>query len=357
MKGVFGLLFTGFFFNLAFGASVDTLRVGYTITPPFVYENDRGNPDGLNYHIWREISQKMGYHSEFVRLSYEEVLQSLENGSIDLTISPLSLTAARDNHFQFTTPYYASHGAVAVPAPSAWESLGSAFRSIINSNLLKGFFILLGIIFVFGVLGWYFEWRHNPSFRKGFPGLWDGIWWSAVTLTTVGYGDKTPQTFWGKIAALLLMFGGLIFVSGLTAGIASSIAVKELSADLSTLNHFKSVKVGTVSNTQIHNYLKTHFFKDVQAYSGIEEGLMALAQGDIKGFMFDEEILRSEIELMSLSEDLQILPLKYDSKFYGFGVAPGRDSLNHLISRAILEIRDDNDWQMVLHEYGLSDFN
>lgn len=97
-----------------------------------------------------------------------------------------------------------------------------------NSNFLKVILILILIIFTFGVLGWYFEWKHNTEhFRKGVAGIWDGVWWSAVTLTTVGYGDKAPKTVWGKIAAQLLMFGGLLFVSGVTAGIAPNVAVKK----------------------------------------------------------------------------------------------------------------------------------
>ncbi len=359
MKMAIWILLAGLFFNPSYGAvPTDTLLVGYTLAPPFIYEDDKGDLDGLNYRIWEEISKREGYTSRFVRLSYEQTLTSLESGSIDISITPLSLTAARGAKFQFTTPYYASHGAVAVIAPSAWRKFSDTFWGLLNSNFLKGFFILLAIIFVFGVLGWYFEWKNNSDhFREGIPGIWDGIWWSAVTLTTVGYGDKTPKTFLGKMAALLLMFGGLLFVSGITAGIASNIAVNELSNDISTLNQFKSVKIGTLSNSQIHDYLKIHFFKDVQAYPGIEEGLRALSSGDIRAFMYDEEILRSEIALMSLSEEIQILPLKFDSKFYGFGISQGHDSLKLRISEQILEIRDDNDWQMVLHEYGLSDFN
>ena len=37
----------------------------------------------------------------------------------------------------------------------------------------------------------------------------DALWWGVVTLTTVGYGDVTPQTPEGRLAAMALMLLGI----------------------------------------------------------------------------------------------------------------------------------------------------
>jgi voltage-gated potassium channel len=57
---------------------------------------------------------------------------------------------------------------------------------------------------------------------EDFPTIWDGIWWSVVTVTTVGYGDVYPRTVDGRIIAMIVMFVGIGFLSVLTATIASS---------------------------------------------------------------------------------------------------------------------------------------
>lgn len=54
------------------------------------------------------------------------------------------------------------------------------------------------------------------------PEFSDGLWWSLVTLSTVGYGDIVPQTTFGKgLASILIMLG--IGVFGYAAGFMSSV--------------------------------------------------------------------------------------------------------------------------------------
>lgn len=49
----------------------------------------------------------------------------------------------------------------------------------------------------------------------------NGIWWSFVTATTVGYGDAYPVTITGKFLAVFLMITGIGFVGSLTSTITS----------------------------------------------------------------------------------------------------------------------------------------
>ena len=49
----------------------------------------------------------------------------------------------------------------------------------------------------------------------------DALWWSFVTITTVGYGDMVPVTLVGRAVAVVLMLGGIAFFSGMTANLAS----------------------------------------------------------------------------------------------------------------------------------------
>lgn len=49
---------------------------------------------------------------------------------------------------------------------------------------------------------------------------WDGVWWALTTVTTVGYGDLSPQTDAGRIIAIVVMLVGIGFIAILTAAAA-----------------------------------------------------------------------------------------------------------------------------------------
>ena len=49
----------------------------------------------------------------------------------------------------------------------------------------------------------------------------DALWWSIVTLTTVGYGDAFPVTAGGRITAILVMFMGVGIIGALASILAS----------------------------------------------------------------------------------------------------------------------------------------
>ena len=55
----------------------------------------------------------------------------------------------------------------------------------------------------------------------------DALWWSVVTVTTVGYGDMSPVTVAGRAIAVVLMLGGIGLFGGLTANLASAIVRSE----------------------------------------------------------------------------------------------------------------------------------
>ena len=49
----------------------------------------------------------------------------------------------------------------------------------------------------------------------------DALWWSALTATTVGYGDRVPITAEGRFIAVGLMIGGIALLGTVTASIAA----------------------------------------------------------------------------------------------------------------------------------------
>jgi voltage-gated potassium channel len=80
------------------------------------------------------------------------------------------------------------------------------------------FFVLI-LAFLLGSLMYLVEYHHNESFSS----IPQSIYWSIVTLTTVGYGDITPVSTLGKILASFIMILGYSIIAVPTGIIGGSI--------------------------------------------------------------------------------------------------------------------------------------
>ena len=52
---------------------------------------------------------------------------------------------------------------------------------------------------------------------RAFDSLGDALWWSAATVTTIGYGDVVPTTTGGRVVGVFVMMFGVAAVSVITA--------------------------------------------------------------------------------------------------------------------------------------------
>ncbi len=87
------------------------------------------------------------------------------------------------------------------------------FAHRLRKDRLDSVIAALAIILIGGVVGiTYFE----PTIS-----LLDSVWWTIVTVTTVGYGDITPATLGGRVVGVVLMFFGIGFLATFTATVAS----------------------------------------------------------------------------------------------------------------------------------------
>jgi voltage-gated potassium channel len=83
------------------------------------------------------------------------------------------------------------------------------------------FMIITLMLIYFAAVGiYYFE---NQAQPEHFSSIFDSLWWSIVTLTTVGYGDVYPITIGGRIFTFFILLIGLGIVAIPTGIISSSL--------------------------------------------------------------------------------------------------------------------------------------
>jgi len=103
-------------------------------------------------------------------------------------------------------------------------SVNSFWRSVVNArHQLILFYSFIGIVMVIaGALMYGIE---GPE--SGFKTLGTAVYWAVVTVTTVGYGDITPQTAAGRLVASLLILIGYSVIA-IPTGILTAQMTNEL---------------------------------------------------------------------------------------------------------------------------------
>jgi voltage-gated potassium channel len=61
-----------------------------------------------------------------------------------------------------------------------------------------------------------------------FQNIGDSLWWTIVTMTTVGYGDIAPTSISGRVLAIFIMLSGIILVAMVTGTISSIFTTKRI---------------------------------------------------------------------------------------------------------------------------------
>lgn len=325
----------------------EKLIIGITTAPPFVMQKN-GNYEGLSISSWNLVNEKLGADFKFKPYpDLNSLLQAVERKEIDLSINPITVTDIRMNRMDFSQPYFISHTAVARRSGSMmWTYLSN----LLSWNFISAILILVGVIFIFGFLVWLFERRSNTEeFGQGPKGILQGFWWSAVTMTTVGYGDKSPRTFGGRFIGLIWMFLAIIMISSLTAGIASSLTVQNIHDEINSIKDLDRFEVASVESSSAHELLEQYNI-DSKNVVNAEEGLNLLLKEETNLFVYDQPIIAHIIEQKGLQDDLEILsnPLKKDYYSYTF---PKGSKLLKKIDPILMSTLKSIEWNTLIEDY------
>ena len=137
------------------------LRVAVRHAPPFVYE--ARNPltgvvelEGIGIDYWEEVASRLQVPYQYVCMSLSETLMALTDRSIDIAVSPLTITREREKIFDFSHQYFNS-GLVFASSPAesnfdfeqAFNTLSNAFAS---SNMMYLFMVFASLLCILVLL-------------------------------------------------------------------------------------------------------------------------------------------------------------------------------------------------------------
>jgi polar amino acid transport system substrate-binding protein len=354
------ILFFVFLASLASAAGAQTngsapaakppLSIATKPTPPFAMKTKDGAWTGLAVELMREVASTLGRPIAWREVdTVGALLEQASTGQVDASIAAITITAAREKSVDFSHSYYETGLAIAVPRTRG-ASFWSGLQALTSPAFLGTVALLTGLLLAAGALVWLIERRRNPQHFERHPvkGIGSGFWWAAVTMTTVGYGDKAPVTPLGRFVAVIWMFAALILTAVFTAQLTSALTLQRLSGPVASARDLPDNRIGIVADTASRDYFDARSITSIP-FPSVAAGLSALEAGLIDAFVHDEPILRYDL-LRNYPGRFELLPEVIDPQLYGIALPP-RSPLREPLNQALLDLLASPRWSAIEKTY------
>lgn len=321
----------------------EPLRVVTKSIEPFVFvEGD--NVIGFSIDLWEEVASEMGVDYEYLIVdTVEEQLQAVERGRADLAIAAITITEEREARVDFSLPYYRSGLGILANVGTDTPYLDALLRALTRGLLIPIVGLLLLLIAV-GVTYWLLEHRRNPEFAHMSPlqGIWEGIWWAAVTVTTVGYGDRTPRSAIGRLLGMVWMFTGLFLVANFTATVTANLTASQLTSRIEGPEDLPGAAVISIAGTTAEEWLNEQLIPHRRAES-FDIAFNTVASGEADALVFDYPVLLFSLATRSAS-NLVLAGEPFRAEWYGVAF-PNGSAIREDLNRALLTVVEDGRYE------------
>ena len=340
--------------SLSFVYSFGTFAAGQDITigikeaAPFVMKSDEGYT-GISIDLWKELATRLAITYTFEERDLAGILDGVEDGSLEAAIAAITITAEREARFDFSHPYYHTGFSILTrpPEQGGWLSI---IRRIFSLDILLVLLSLCTLLAISGFFVWLAERRKNPEQFGGglLKGIGSGFWWSAVTMTTVGYGDKAPATALGKFFALIWMFASLIILSTILAALTSAITLDALDSNIEGVNDLYGVRVATLESSTSQSFLQARNISH-KTYPSVQAGVEAIVSKEVDAIVYDAPLLEY-LAANQFRNQVRLVDDFFEPQDYGIALTQGSD-LRERLNLELLDILQSETWQAILVRY------
>ena len=334
--------------------AVHRVNVGVCPFPPLIFNQTKG----FSIELLDRICT--GNKLEPVYRQYpnqESVVQAVLDGECDIGAAGIALHPLIERKVNYSLPHFESGLAIAVMKTNN----SSGIAGLMSLGKLAYLFEVLGITLVFFMIGvsviahiiWLVE-RNDQgetSFAKSYrKGVVDAYWWAIVTMTTVGYGDKTPARPVGKLVAAVWMIIGIVWFASLTATLSSAFTMINLeSSSVRELSDLTDKRVGILSGSA---------GRMVHLYNYLGEVVYAATAGDLENLLMNgkvEAVIHDVATLKYLIKDnpaAQIVGQVFARQQYAMIVNQENGHfLEEVINTSLLEIKHSGAYQELYDQW------
>ena len=326
------------------------LRVAVYDVPPYGHVEPDGSIDGISVDLWRRATEVLRRDYRLIPVSQmETVLAGLERREYDAAVGAITITPERLQRVDFSYPAHRSGVAVAVRKDTGLLAAFVSYGAVV-AELAPLVTLTLGLLVVMGVAMWLAERTMRPrNHESAVASLRDGVYWAVVTMTTVGYGDKTPKTGSGRIIAILWMLVSVALVSILSTSIVSRMTAERVVGALPAREaDLGGKRLAAVAHSSGAEYLDERRLR-YAPFDDLAAALAALDHGQVDAVVNSIGALRYLIATR-FRETIRSPQGVLEPAYMAIALAPG-SALKKSLDEALVGITGSQEWRRIEDGY------
>lgn len=314
------------------------LAVGVFEAPPWAMKDAAGQWQGLTVDLWKDLARDLQYRYRFIESTPDAILDGIRLGTLDTAAGPYAVTVEREREADFTHGYVVSGIGIAVLRAREEDRWLGVVEALSTPTALRLYAGIVALVFVAGAAMWFLERRRNAMFSgRPLHGIGSGFWWAGVTTVGVGYGDKVPITFWGRLVGLFWMFVSLILITAFTAFVTTKLALFDV-ARAQGPGALRNSIVGTVEGSASVDLLRREDIAH-RVYPGVPAAIDALVRREVSVIAYGSVVLRYYAE-RDPGRRIEVLPGHLEAFSFAYPLKDGsplRDPINAALRRVLSE--------------------
>ncbi len=330
----------------AAAAAEPPLVIGVSPFPPHVMQSPEG-VRGFDIDIWNEVARLIGRESVFRLMPFEQLIGSVKDGEVDAAVAGISITSAREIDIDFSYPYMDS-GLRILTNVGEEPSVIQVFRSMLAETEFSVLGAILAFVLVCSHVLYFAEHGRSGIDDRYFPGIFEAAWCVLATITTVGYGDVTPQRWIGRFVSLVVMVIGIALFGVAIAQLSAGLMRAEFGRDIGGLDDLAGRPVASVSGTTSAQAV-IQYGAVLQEVGDIKDGFALLEAGKVEAVLFDASPLMQYLREHSSGDATLVGPL-IEPQSYGIALQSGSE-LREAVNRALLTLQESGQYARIYNRW------
>lgn len=326
------------------------LKVAIADFQPLIIDEEK-KYTGFEIDLWETIAKMINIDFEYEKHDFKKIVPLLAEKKVDLGLAGITIREEREKIIDFSHPTLDSGLLISVNKNRNKLHFFKTVITILNESHKALTTVTLGLftlIFIFGNLLWLVEKNANTFNNDYFPGIFESLWLTIVSFTTVGYGDYVPQTWLGRIIASMIIIVGTVMLSFVVAQFTAFFAIKKIKGEINNSRDLFNKKVATVEGSTSEDILRKIGAK-VIGVSSIDVAYTKLDNGEVDAIVFDAPIT-IYYEKIDKHSRIEIVGEIFDKQQYGIALQQG-SLLREKINQAILNLQESGQYDLIYRKW------